>query len=60
MRKPLAVSDQERLKQVCSAKEARYSLKISDLATIGVVLSRWRTTRAMIILRGFLRGIVQN
>ena len=53
MRKPVfGVSDQVRLKQGCSASEASKSLEISDLASRGIILSRQRTIKALIRLRG--------
>ena len=53
MRKPVfGVFDQVRLKPACSASEASYSHEILDLASIGIILSRQRTTKAQISLRG--------
>ena len=46
------VCDQVRLKPVCSTTEASWSLEISDLASLGITLSRQRTTKVLIRLRG--------
>ena len=46
------VCDQVRLKPVCSATETSQSLEILDLASIGIILSRQRTRKALIRLRG--------
>ena len=52
MRKPVfGVCDQGRLKLVCSATEARQRFGISDIGTRGTILSRQRTTKALIRLR---------
>ena len=52
-RKPVfGIFDQVRLKPACSASEASYSLEISDIETRGIILSRQRTTKALIRLRG--------
>ena len=52
-RKPVfSVSDQLRLKPACSATETSLSLEILDLASIGTILSRQRTTKALIRLHG--------
>ena len=53
MRKPVfGVSDQVRLKPACSATEASQSLEISAIASRGIILSRQRTTKALIRLHG--------
>ena len=44
--------DQLILKPVCSATEATSSLEILDIARRGIILSRQRTTKALIRLRG--------
>ena len=44
--------DQGRLKQACAAREARQRLEISDIETKDIVLSRQRTTKVLIRLRG--------
>ena len=46
------VSDQVRLKPACSATEASQCLEILDIETRGIILSRKRTTKALIRLRG--------
>ena len=46
------ISDQVRLKLTCSATEAIYSLEILYIASRGIILSRQRTTKALIRLRG--------
>ena len=46
------VCDQVSLKPACSATEASYSLGILNLASIGIILSRQRTTKVLIRLRG--------
>ena len=52
-RKPVfGVFDQGRLKKVCAAKEATQRLKISDIETKSIKLSRQRKTKALIRLRG--------
>ena len=45
------VCDQVRLKPACSATETRQSLEILDVASMGITLSRQRTTKALIGLR---------
>ena len=47
------VCDQVRLKQVCSATEASWSLEILVLASVGIRLSKQRTTKALIRLCGY-------
>ena len=42
------VFDQVGLKPACSATEASYSLEISDIETRDIILSRQRTTKALI------------
>ena len=52
-RKPVfEVCDQVRLKPVCSATETSYSLEILNLQRRGIILSRQRTTKVLIRLRG--------
>ena len=52
-RKPvLGVFDQVRLKSVCSAKEASLSHEIANIGTRDIILSRQRTTKVLIRLRG--------
>ena len=52
-RKPVfGVFDQVRLKQICLAKETCYSLEILAVASIGIILSKQRTTKGLIRLRG--------
>ena len=52
-RKPVfGVCDQVRLKPACSAEETRYRLEVSDIETEDNILSRHRTTRVLIRLRG--------
>ena len=52
-RKPVfGVSDQVRLKLACSADETSQGLKISDIETRDIILSRQRTTKVLIRLRG--------
>ena len=46
------VCDQVRHKPACAATEARKRLEISDIETRGIILSRQRTTKALIRLRG--------
>ena len=46
----LGAGNQVRLKPACSATETSWSLEISDIATIGVILSKQRTTKALIRL----------
>ena len=46
------VCDQIRLKLACSASEASYSLEIWGFASIGIILSKQRTTKALVRLRG--------
>ena len=46
------VCDQVRLKPACSAEETRYRLEVSDIETEDNILSRHRTTRVLIRLRG--------
>ena len=49
MRKPaFGVCDQVRLKLVCSARETSWCIEILDLASIGNILPRQRTTKAQI------------
>ena len=48
----LRYSDQVRLKPACSATETSYYLGILDSASIGIILSRQRTTKALIRLPG--------
>ena len=51
-RKPVfGVSDLVRLKPACSGKEASKGLEISAIASRGIILSRQRTTKALIRLR---------
>ena len=50
------VSDQVRLKLACSATEASRSLEILVTETRDITLSRQRTTKALIRLRGFSHG----
>ena len=48
-RKPVfGVCDHVRLKPVCSATEASWSLEISDIETRDIILSRQRTTKVLI------------
>ena len=52
MRKPVfGICEQVGLKPACSASEASESLEISDRETRGIILSRKRTTKALIRLR---------
>ena len=52
-RKPVfGVCDQVRLKPACSAKETSQSLKILDLVSIVIILSRQRKTKALSRLCG--------
>ena len=52
-RKPVfGFSDQVRLKPVCSATETSYRLEILDIATGCIILSKQRTTKALISMRG--------
>ena len=44
--------DQIRLKPVCSSKEAIYSNEIANIDTRDIILSRQRTTKVLIGLRG--------
>ena len=46
------VCDPGRLKPACAATEARYRLEILDIETRGIILSRRRTTKMLIRLRG--------
>ena len=47
-REPIfGVFDQVRLKPACSATETSYSLEILDLASIGIILSKQQTTKAL-------------
>ena len=53
MRKPVfGVYDEVRLKLACSATEVRKRIEISAIASRGFILSRQRTTKALIRLRG--------
>ena len=53
MRKPVFGScDQVRLKSACSAAEISEGLEMSDIETRGIILSRKRTTKALIRLLG--------
>ena len=53
MRKPVfGVSDQVRRKLACSTLETSWSLEILDLASIYIILSRQRTIKELIRLRG--------
>ena len=53
MRKPVfVVCDQVRHKLARTATEARWRFEISDIEFRGIVLSRQRTTKALIRLRG--------
>ena len=45
-------SDQARHKPACSATEASESHEIANIETIDIILSRQRTTKALIRLRG--------
>ena len=52
-RKPVfGVCDQVRHKPGCAATEAGWRLEILDIETLGIVLSRQQTTKALIRLRG--------
>ena len=52
-RKPVfGVYDQLRLKPTCSADETSYCLEILAIASRGIILSRQRTTTALIRMRG--------
>ena len=52
-RKPVfGVYNQVGLSPVCAAKEARYRLGISDIETWCIILSRQRTKKVLIRLRG--------
>ena len=52
-RKPFfGVCDQVRLKPACSATETSKSLEILGIETRGIILSRQRTTKTLIRLRG--------
>ena len=52
-RKPVfGVCAQLRLKPACSADETSYGLEISAIASRGIILSRQRTTKVLIRLRG--------
>ena len=52
-RKPVfRVFDKVRLKPACSAPGTSYNLEISSIASRGIILSRQRTTKALIRLRG--------
>ena len=52
-RKPVfGVCDQGTLKPACAVTEASYRLEISDIKSRGIILSRQRTTKVMIRLRG--------
>ena len=52
-RKPVfGVCDQVRFKPACSATDTSQSLEISAIASRGIILSRQRTTKALIRLRG--------
>ena len=52
-RKPVfKVFDQVRLQPVCSAKEASYSHEFANIDTRDIMLSRQRTTKMLIRLRG--------
>ena len=46
------VCDQLRLKPACSATETSLGLEISAIASRGIILSRQRTTKVVIILCG--------
>ena len=51
MRKPFfGVSDQVRLKPGCVVSEVSWSPEILDIETGGIILSRKRTTKALIRL----------
>ena len=52
-RKPVfGVCHQVRLELACAATEARYRLEILNIETRGIILSRQRTTKALIRLHG--------
>ena len=52
-RKPVFwVFNQVRLKPACAATDARWRLEISDTETRDIILSRHRTTKLLIRLRG--------
>ena len=56
MRKPVfRVFHQVRLKPACAATEATYRFEISDIEARDVILSRQRTTKVLIRLRGYGR-----
>ena len=51
MRKSVfGISDQVRLKPACSATETSYGLGIVTVASVGIILSRQQTTKALIRL----------
>ena len=53
MRKPVfGVCDEVRLKQACSTTEASQGLKILAITSRGIILSKQRTTKALIRLHG--------
>ena len=47
------VGDELRLKPACSARKTSFGLEISAFASRGIVLSRQRTTKAVVILCGW-------
>ena len=52
-RKPVfGVCDKVRLKLACTATETSYGLEISAIASRGIILSKQRTTKVLIRLRG--------
>ena len=52
-RKPVfGVCDEVRLKPACSATETSQGLEILDIASIDIILSKQRITKALIRLRG--------
>ena len=52
-RKPVfGVCNQVRLKPACAVTPTTYSLQISAIASTGIILSRQRTTKVLIRLRG--------
>ena len=53
-RKPVfGVSDQVRLKPVCTAIETSWRLEILNVETTGIILSKQRITKVLIRLRGY-------
>ena len=54
------VSDQVRLKPACSATETTYNVKGLHIESVAIILSRYRITKALTRLRGYVRNCVMG